>query len=690
MIRRNIEKLLLCVLSVCAMTSCSKDGEGGGDAVQSALPAWADLQVVSVGENDFTVKTLLLDAGDSPIELMGFFWTEGVIREPDGGHNTETVKYTRDSVTITIADLKPSQTYSVRAFAINADGEGYSTTKYITTLDETFTPQVATPAVTIVSVDSVQLVSKIESDGGAEISAKGFCYSAANKQPTIDDDCLVCEAEGDSLQCLFTEAAIGTKYYVRTFATNKNGTAYSDTTSFIVVVPPTLEAVSVSNIGYTRVVVSSSLLDNGGADIVEKGFVYSTEHNLPTISDAKMLSTDMGTSLTATLDSLTPGTTYYVRAYAVNSHDIGYGAVTPITTLRASAPTLGALTIGSVYSTSAQASIVIESDGGESVTSYGFYYSTTHTTPGEGDTRVEGTLSGTQLTARLDGLTPATAYYVRAYATNVTGTTYSDTKTLTTLSPSSDTEITVSGVTFKMVAVEGGTFTMGATSEQGSDASDDEKPAHRVTLSDYYIGETEVTQGLWEAVMTYSGTTVTGETLTAYSDPWLGSNPSSSYGVGDNYPAYYVSYNDIVNVFLPRLNAITGKTFRLPTEAEWEYAARGGNKSKGYKYAGSNTIGDVAWYYGNSSTTHPVGGKVPNELGLYDMSGNVWEWCSDWYGSYSSSAQTNPTGPATGSYRVLRGGSWYGNATYCRVSYRDYNSPADRYDFYGFRLSQSE
>ena len=106
MIRRNIEKLLLCVLSVCAMTSCSKDGEGGGDAVQSALPAWADLQVVSVGENDFTVKTLLLDAGDSPIELMGFFWAEGVIREPDGAHNTETVKYTRDSVTITIADLK--------------------------------------------------------------------------------------------------------------------------------------------------------------------------------------------------------------------------------------------------------------------------------------------------------------------------------------------------------------------------------------------------------------------------------------------------------------------------------------------------------------------------------------------------------------------------------------------------------
>ncbi len=250
----------------------------------------------------------------------------------------------------------------------------------------------------------------------------------------------------------------------------------------------------------------------------------------------------------------------------------------------------------------------------------------------------------------------------------------------------------------EMVYVKGGTFTMGATSEQGSDYDSDELPTHQVTLSDFYIGKYEVTQQLWEYVMKYSGTAADGSTMSAYgSDVWLGSNPSSSYGVGNYYPAYYVSWEDIVNIFIPRLNKITGKTFRLPTEAEWEYAAQGGNKSKGYKYSGSNTIGEVAWYevnaynVGSSSPdygTHQVGTKAPNELGLYDMSGNVWEWCSDWYSSsyYSSSPSTNPTGPTSGSYRVGRGGSWFNYAQYCRVSYRNASTPGARYYDVGFRL----
>lgn len=240
----------------------------------------------------------------------------------------------------------------------------------------------------------------------------------------------------------------------------------------------------------------------------------------------------------------------------------------------------------------------------------------------------------------------------------------------------------------EMIAVEGGTFTMGATPEQGSDYESDELPTHQVTLSDFYIGKYEVTQQLWEYVMSYSGTCADGSSMSAYaSDMWLGSNPSSSYSVGSYYPAYYVSWEDIVNIFIPRLNKITGKTFRLPTEAEWEYAARGGNKSQGYKYSGSNTIGDVAWYSSNSSSRiHEVGTKSPNELGLYDMSGNVYEWCSDWYGSYSSSSQTNPTGPTTGSLRVNRGGSWYYNAQSCSVSNRDYYTLDNRSSDLGLRL----
>ena len=249
-----------------------------------------------------------------------------------------------------------------------------------------------------------------------------------------------------------------------------------------------------------------------------------------------------------------------------------------------------------------------------------------------------------------------------------------------------------------MVAVEGGTFMMGAQSSNSSSSNYDseaysnESPVHQVTLDDFYIGKYEVTQQMWECVMTYSGVAADGTTMSSYSsDPWLGSNPSSSYGDGNYYPADYVSHDAIVNIFLPRLNKITGLQFRLPTEAEWEYAARGGRKSQGYKYSGSNNIDDVAWYGDNSSgTTHQVGTKRPNELGIYDMSGNVLEWCSDWYSVYySSSPTTNPTGPTTGFSRVCRGGGWFSIAQGCRVSYRRIGNPDDRDCLIGFRLVHS-
>ena len=219
-----------------------------------------------------------------------------------------------------------------------------------------------------------------------------------------------------------------------------------------------------------------------------------------------------------------------------------------------------------------------------------------------------------------------------------------------------------------MVYVSGGTFTMGDTSEQGSDADDDEKPTHSVTLSSYYICKYEVTQALWRAVMS--------------------SNPSNFKG--DNLPVECVSWNDC-QTFINRLNSYTDRNFRLPTEAEWEFAARGGNYSRHYKYSGSNYISDVAWYDGNSGNrTHPVGTKQANELDLYDMSGNVWEWCSDWYGSYSSYSQNDPTGPNSGSNRVGRGGSWYGSAWFCHWSNRGDITPGSRYDGLGLRLVLSQ
>ena len=233
-----------------------------------------------------------------------------------------------------------------------------------------------------------------------------------------------------------------------------------------------------------------------------------------------------------------------------------------------------------------------------------------------------------------------------------------------------------------MVFVKGGTFKMGSTS-----GDDDEKPVHNVTLNGFYISKYEVTQGEYEAVM--------------------GKNPSKFIESGEDAPVEKVSWYDAVE-YCNKLSDKKGleqcysgaeddikcdfnaNGYRLPTEAEWEYAAKGGKKSKGYTYSGSNAINEVAEYEGNNNkSTKPVGGKQANELGIYDMSGNVWEWCWDWKGDYSSGSQNNPRGSASGSFRVYRGGSWDFNASYCRIARRYYFYPGDSDYSLGFRLACS-
>ena len=232
----------------------------------------------------------------------------------------------------------------------------------------------------------------------------------------------------------------------------------------------------------------------------------------------------------------------------------------------------------------------------------------------------------------------------------------------------------VRGVSFNMIRVDGGTFTMGATSDQGDEANGGGGTAHRVTLSTYYIGETEVTQSLSAAV----GGGFSGSQKPVESTSW-----------------------DYCQQFIKDLKSLTGMNFRLPTEAEWEFAARGGNSSQGYKYSGYNNIDYVAWYKKNAFDlakndpnygVHSVASKWPNELGLYDMSGNVWEWCQDWYGSYSNCSQTNPTGPSSGRQRVVRGGSWRSYERDCFVWSRYAFAPSYRgsdYHNLGLRLALS-
>lgn len=229
--------------------------------------------------------------------------------------------------------------------------------------------------------------------------------------------------------------------------------------------------------------------------------------------------------------------------------------------------------------------------------------------------------------------------------------------------PETDAYI-VKGVKFKMIAVEGGTFNMGTLKSNA-----DEKPVHSVTLNSFYIGQTEVTQELWEAVMD--------------------SNPSNFQGA--TLPVERVSWEDCQQ-FITKLNAVTGKKFRLPTEAEWEFAARGGLQSKNYIYSGNDVIDNAAWYYINSyNQTHDVGQKMPNELDIYDMSGNVSEWCQDWYDpnyySLSEENENNPTGPATGEQRVGRGGNWMTEASSCRCFCREAYLPSTKGWALGLRLA---
>ncbi|MDR3329403.1 MAG: formylglycine-generating enzyme family protein [Prevotellaceae bacterium] len=218
----------------------------------------------------------------------------------------------------------------------------------------------------------------------------------------------------------------------------------------------------------------------------------------------------------------------------------------------------------------------------------------------------------------------------------------------------------------EMVEVEGGTFTMGCPENEDDDCDKRERPLHSVTLSSFLIGKYEVTQKQWIAVM----------------GGWPGTGPDSTFGAGDSYPAYNVSWDDVQR-FIDTLNKKTGKRYRLPTEAEWEYAARGGA-------AGDNLDADidsVAWYYDNSHySTHAVGAKAANALGLHDMLGNVWEWCSDWYGLYSSDAQTNPRGYESGTHRIIRGGGWTDVHARCHVAIRGGSLPHERDSNLGLRL----
>ena len=440
---------------------------------------------------------------------------------------------------------------------------------------------------------------------------------------------------------------------------------------------PMLSTTDATNITTNSATLGGNIIYAGNPPYNERGVVYDT-NPYPTIANNKTEINGTGTgSFSTNVSDLTPNTIYYVRAYAINTEGEVYGTqvsfktneqIVPEITINTQPVETTNVTVGNI-----SGSLTVSANVTQSATlNYQWYSNSTNSNTG-------GMLISGAISANFPipaTLTMGTYYYFCEVSATGANSVRSSVATVIVQPATS--------VTIEMVSVQGGTFTMGCIGTIDGTCYSSELPMHEVTLSSFSIGKYEVTQAQWVAVM----------------------DNFPSYNKGVDLPVETVSWNDIVgtsgasvvingityyeNGFIYKLNQLTGKIYRLPTEAEWEYAARGGNQSNGYTYSGSNTIGNVAWYSDNSgNSTKSVGTKASNELGIYDMSGNVWEWCSDWYGSYTSEATTNPTGPTSGSYRVIRGGSWDYDAMGCRVPFRINFFPESGSNYLGFRLAMS-
>jgi formylglycine-generating enzyme required for sulfatase activity len=587
----------------------------------------------------------------------GHCWGTAAIPTVEGsktalGSLTEAQPFTSE-----LTGLAPNTTYFVRPYLTTDYETIYGTESTVKTL------KTGIPAITTLNPDSITTASiksggTLVSDSGLVVTEYGLVWDTA-KVFSVDKNLgkLVNSGARATYTHKIANLADGVKYHIKAFAKNTAGVGYGNTIEFTTVgiIAPTVTTTAATNIATTTAQTGGNVTSDGNSAVTARGVVWNTTGNPTVESNSGKTGNGNGPGVyTSQLTNLQEGVTYYVRAYATNGKTSGYGNAIEFTTIKRTLAEVTTTAITTFTTTTAVLGGNVTNDGNASVTERGVVYATTQNPTTSNSKLTIGTGTGS-FSNTVTGLTANTTYYVRAYATNSKGTGYGNT-----------VEFTTSTILEKygMVLVQGGTFQMGSTTGHS-----DEKPVHSVTLSSFYISKYEVTQALWQEVM--------------------GSNPS--YFKGSNFPVEHVSWND-VQTFITKLNQQTGLNFRLPTEAEWEYAARGGASTSSATYAGSDNIDEVAWYGSNSgNTTHPVGQKKANKLGLYDLSGNVYEWCADWYGAYSSAAQTNPTGSATASGygRVIRGGGWDEYDSSCRVAFRRFDSPDNTLFSEGFRLARS-
>jgi len=420
---------------------------------------------------------------------------------------------------------------------------------------------------------------------------------------------------------------------------------------------PKVQTNGIMSVTDTSFECGGTVISDGGFNITSRGICWSTT-DVPTAVEGFKTEDGVGVGVfMSKVVGLDPVTRYYYRAYATNSEGTGYGEVfTFVTKKSVFAPTVTTNLITSIELITAECGGVVTANGGDSVVRCGVCWSTSPNPTTSLTTKVVQNYTTNEFTCSLTALNYSTTYYVRAYAVNTKGVSYGDNQMFTTkVLPS-----------IALVSVTGGTFQMGSYNGLSN-----EQPVHTVTVNNFKIGKTEVTIEMWNAVMQNS----------LYRPEQI------------DLPANNISMNMAME-FVTRLSLATQKNYRLPTEAEWEYAAGEGSGSRTFYAAGVNDTVDFAeraWYSSNANgDTHPVGMLLPNKLGIFDMGGNVSEWCKDWYGEYSSETIVNPKGPQTGNQKVLRGGSFSDDAAGCRTSIRQSLNPASFNRTTGFRIALNE
>ena len=550
--------------------------------------------------------------------------------------------------------------------------------------DKDIPPALTTIAASDITASSATLGGNITEAGTPEYTERGVCYDTTT-EPTIDDSKKAVAGSGTGeFSVSVSELSAATTYYVRAYAIHTTGTVYGDVVSFTTLTGLLEITTSAVTVFTDRTAVLGGNITNAGTPPYSaRGVCYATTSQ-PTVDDNRTPIEGSGTgAFSVTVSGLTATTTYYVRAYALHASGTIYGNEVSFTTEDAEPeePEIATNDADNISSTTATLGGNIIYEGFPVYTERGVCYATTDApTVDDNKKQTDGTGTGS-FSVVADNLTHNTVYYARAYAINATGTFYGEVVSFKTLHSAEH----------EMVLVEAGSFIMG----------DDLFPAqgkHQVTLTkDFKIAKYTVTQKQWFDVM--------GTTLEEQRD--LGNPAATIVGEGDNYPMYYVSWEK-AQEFIAELNALTGKNYRMPTEAEWVFAALGGNYSNGTLFAGSDNIDAVGWYAagedlpGNANgSTHPIGQKEPNELGLYDMSGNVWEFCSDYYSPtyYDESPEVDPQGPTleesyqygtddyVAPWRAAHGGSWTYAASVHYINRRNpirQNNGSD--NRYGIRL----